>query len=52
MKIGFEAKKVFTNSTGIGNYSRRCINALDMYEKNIESVLLFPDKSSPEYIMI
>lgn len=42
MKIGFEAKKVFTNSTGIGNYSRRCINALDMYEKNIESVLFVP----------
>ncbi|MCM1311636.1 MAG: glycosyltransferase family 4 protein [Bacteroides sp.] len=28
MRIGFDAKKAVSNLTGIGNYSRRCINSL------------------------
>lgn len=50
MKIGFEAKKVFTNSTGIGNYCRRCIGALERYgHKNMESVLFVPGQEVSGY---
>ena len=28
MNIGFDAKRAFLNNTGLGNYSRNCINAL------------------------
>ena len=29
MKVGFDAKKAIRNHTGIGNYSRRCIRAVE-----------------------
>lgn len=35
MKIGFDAKRAFLNESGLGNYSRTTINALNSY---------FPDK--------
>jgi hypothetical protein len=31
MKIGFEAKRIFHNRTGLGNYSRDLINGLSKY---------------------
>jgi glycosyltransferase involved in cell wall biosynthesis len=31
MNIGFEAKRFFTNSTGLGNYSRFIVHALSQY---------------------
>lgn len=44
MKIGFDAKKAVSNLTGIGNYSRRCINAL----AGSVSVVLFTNGQSKE----
>ena len=29
MRVGFDAKKAMRNHTGIGNYSRRCIRAVE-----------------------
>lgn len=49
MKIGFEAKKAVSNFTGIGNYSRRCINALkDFGPEDVESVLFIPGKTKAD----
>lgn len=31
MKIGFEAKRIFTNNTGLGNYGRFIVNALSVH---------------------
>lgn len=49
MKIGFEAKKAVSNTTGIGNYSRRCINALAAYgPKDTEHILFVPGHIMPK----
>ncbi|HCD68623.1 MAG TPA: hypothetical protein DEQ56_09130 [Bacteroidetes bacterium] len=48
MKIGFDAKRYFSNSTGLGNYARWLINSLP--QDQIESILYQPKstgKSSP-----
>ncbi len=31
MKIGFDAKRIFHNNTGLGNYGRDVIRILDQY---------------------
>ena len=31
MKIGFDAKRAFLNASGLGNYSRNTLNALEQY---------------------
>lgn len=41
MKIGFDAKKAVKNLTGIGNYSRRCVNALLRYGGSDVTPLLY-----------
>lgn len=46
MKIGFDAKKIIKNKTGIGNYSRRCINAISSYLPNISSYLFVPKQKN------
>ena len=49
MKIGFDAKRLFNNFTGLGNYSRFIVNALsETYPEN-EYVLYAPKlRSHPE----
>ncbi|NLB25853.1 MAG: glycosyltransferase family 4 protein [Bacteroidales bacterium] len=42
MKIGFDAKRAFLNSSGLGNYSRNTLNALQMYFNENEYVLFSP----------
>lgn len=48
MRIGFDAKKAQKNLTGIGNYSRRVVNALFKYEEEDELMLYGPKKSHPD----
>ena len=43
MKIGFDAKRAFLNSTGLGNYSRNTINALSLFYPREEYVLFTPE---------
>jgi glycosyltransferase involved in cell wall biosynthesis len=43
MKIGFDAKRAFLNSTGLGNYSRNTLNALDMFYPLEEYILFTPE---------
>jgi glycosyltransferase involved in cell wall biosynthesis len=43
MKIGFDAKRAFQNSTGLGNYSRNTLNALIMFYPDEEYVLFTPE---------
>ncbi|MDD4225152.1 MAG: glycosyltransferase family 1 protein [Mariniphaga sp.] len=42
MKIGFDAKRAFLNSSGLGIYSRNTLNALHRYFPEYEYVLFTP----------
>jgi len=42
MKIGFDAKRAFLNESGLGNYSRTTINALNSYFPDNHYVLFTP----------
>ena len=43
MKIGFDAKRAFLNSSGLGNYSRNTLNALHQYYPDNHYVLFTPE---------
>ena len=45
MNIGFEAKKVFENRSGLGNYSRNTINLLSKYYPENQYKLFTPKKT-------
>lgn len=42
MRIGFDAKRAFLNSSGLGNYSRNTINALHHFSQNNQYILYTP----------
>lgn len=42
MRIGFDAKRAFLNSSGLGNYSRNTLNALQHYFPNFSYTLFTP----------
>jgi glycosyltransferase involved in cell wall biosynthesis len=42
VKIGFDAKRAFLNSSGLGNYSRNTLNALQKYFSGNEYILFSP----------
>lgn len=49
MQVGFEAKRLFTNFTGLGNYSRFIVNALCEFAPENTYILYSPRiKSHPE----
>ncbi|HEY9046963.1 MAG TPA: glycosyltransferase family 1 protein [Ohtaekwangia sp.] len=49
MRIGFEAKRLFTNFTGLGNYSRFVVNALSEFIPENQYILYSPKiRSHPE----
>lgn len=43
MKIGFDAKRAFLNASGLGNYSRNTLNALQKYNPNNKYILFTPE---------
>lgn len=43
MKIGFDAKRAFLNTSGLGNYSRNTLNALNQYYPENKYVLFTPE---------
>lgn len=43
MKIGFDAKRAFSNRAGLGNFSRNTINALHHFYPENEYLLFTPD---------
>lgn len=43
MKIGFDAKRAFLNASGLGNYSRNTLNALQKYYPKNQHVLFTPE---------
>lgn len=51
MKIGFEAKRVFHNKTGLGNYSRDLIRILNMYYPQ-NTYNLYNPKSSTQNLFL
>ncbi|TLU99014.1 glycosyltransferase family 4 protein [Dyadobacter luticola] len=42
MRIGFDAKRAFANKTGLGNYSRFILNALNTFEKKHDYLAFTP----------
>lgn len=46
MKIGFEAKRLFTNYTGLGNYSRFVVDALSVHRPEHAYILFTPKATS------
>lgn len=48
MKIGYEAKRIFHNNTGLGNYSRNLINILNRYYPENEYFLYNPKEDNSE----
>ena len=49
MKIGYEAKRIFHNKTGLGNYSRDIIRILSSYYSN-NTYLLYNPKKSDQFL--
>jgi glycosyltransferase involved in cell wall biosynthesis len=43
MKIGFDAKRAFLNSSGLGNYSRNTLNALQRFFPENQYILFTPE---------
>jgi glycosyltransferase involved in cell wall biosynthesis len=43
MKIGFDAKRAFLNSSGLGNYSRNTLNAIYRFFPDNEYILFTPE---------
>lgn len=49
MRIGFDAKRIVRNGTGLGNYSRYVVDILCRYGNAGDEYLLYaPDKGKPE----
>lgn len=49
MTIGFDAKRLFHNHTGLGNYSRTLISGLQRYASQIECALYSPNAKKSRY---
>lgn len=47
MKIGFDAKRIFFNSTGLGNYSRTLVSNYRQYVQQ-ENLFLFTQRETPK----
>jgi glycosyltransferase involved in cell wall biosynthesis len=45
MRIGFDAKRAFFNTTGLGNYSRGIIYGLNKFKPDVQQVLYTPKPS-------
>ena len=52
MRIGFDAKRAFSNYSGLGNYSRSIINSLSKFYKKNEYYLYVPKRWNPDAIHI
>ncbi len=50
MRIGFEAKRLFTNYTGLGNYSRFIVSALSAHKPQNEYLLFTPREVSNDEV--
>jgi len=49
LKIGFDAKRLFNNRTGLGNYSRTLLDNLRRFQSNNDYVLFTPKVSENEF---
>ena len=45
MKIGFDAKRIYLNNTGLGSYSRNLVNALNKYAPQTDITLFTTERS-------
>jgi len=49
MKLGFDAKRIFRNTTGLGNYGRDLVSGLAKFQKEFELHLYHPGSINPQY---
>ena len=49
MKLGFDAKRIFYNHTGLGNYSRGIVENLHQFHKNCDIHLFTPSLKSDSF---
>jgi glycosyltransferase involved in cell wall biosynthesis len=50
MKIAFDAKRLFLNRTGLGNYSRHFIHSISPYLESEGEIFLFSPKYGPYFL--
>lgn len=48
LTIGFDAKRIMRNGTGLGNYCRTLVNDLALYDSNLQLRLYAPDMGKKE----
>ena len=48
MKIGYDAKRIVRNGTGLGNYGRTLVNDIAQYDRAMDLRLYAPDKGRDE----
>jgi glycosyltransferase involved in cell wall biosynthesis len=48
MKIGYDAKRIVRNGTGLGNYGRTLVNDIAQYDAQLDLRLYAPDKGRDE----
>ena len=48
MKIGYDAKRIVRNGTGLGNYGRTLVNDIAQYDAKLDLRLYAPDKGRDE----
>ena len=48
MKIGYDAKRIVRNGTGLGNYGRTLVNDIAQYDAELDLRLYAPDKGRDE----
>ena len=48
MKIGYDAKRIVRNGTGLGNYGRTLVNDIAQYDAELDLRLYVPDKGRDE----
>ena len=48
MKIGYDAKRIVRNGTGLGNYGRTLVNDIAQYDEQLDLRLYAPDKGRDE----
>lgn len=49
MRIGYDAKRIVSNGTGLGSYGRTLINSLAALEGDDELLLYAPDEGRKEW---
>ena len=48
LTIGYDAKRIVSNGTGLGSYGRTLVNDIATQSRNLQLILYAPDKGHDE----